>query len=261
MHKYVAGRVFLLRFIKIRNLICAQGYFPIFFTKQNTVKLKHKHKEGVLPMIKKIIMLIMRPPTLRFAPSSLLAPKTQSFAAAALPRIGRHFSTYKYNTLIEWIEGDIGKSVLASPGFRDPRTQVDRIYTYAPLKYEGVKRKEVLEMVVSKWIGGALHKLNVTNGRIDGYAIVGASGMGKTRFLSEIVEQWDRLRALGVDVKSAEPGTPSREIPADTMVFPIGFSNSTPVIDSERDIIKFLMNKDKFGHEVPFLAYFRCSFQ
>ena len=63
-----------------------------------------------------------------------------SSSKAASPRgVGRYFSTYKYkyNTLIEWLEGD-GKSVLATPGYRDPRSQVDRNYSYLPLKYEGM---------------------------------------------------------------------------------------------------------------------------
>ena len=182
----------------------------------------------------------------RFASSSLLAPKTQmSSSIPAAPRgVGRYFSTYKYkyNTLIEWLEGDAGKSVLATPGFRDPRSQVDRIYSYVPLKYEGVERKQMLESVAIEWIGGALHGLNKTNGTNDAYAIVGGSGTGKARFLGEMVEQWDRLRALSTDAARANTiGMPSREIPTDTLVFPICFNHKTVLAVSESRLITFLL--------------------
>ena len=202
---------------------------------------------------------MMRSLIRRFASSSLLAPKTQmsSSIPAAPRRNGRYFSTYKYkyNTLIEWLEGD-GKSVLATPGYRDPRTQVDRIYSYVPLKYEGVERKQMLESVAIEWIGGALHGLNKTNGKDDAYAIVGGSGTGKTRFLGEMVEQWDRLRALSTDATRANPiGMPSREIPIDTLVFPICFNYKTSLAAYESELIAVLKTERKVKLEVTSLVY------
>jgi hypothetical protein len=198
------------------------------------------------------MMMMIRNPTLRFALSTMsspLAPKTQSFAASVL-RIGRHLSTYKFNSLVEWLEGD-GKSVLLSPGFRDPRTRVGHNYNYVPLKYEGVERKKMLETVTREWIGGALHKLNVSNGKLDAYAIVGGSGTGKTRFLGEMVEQWDQLRALSADDARSNPmGTPSREIPLDTLVFPICFNFLTCVTSAERNLILFLLSGKKDDYMV-----------
>ena len=114
----------------------------------------------------------------------------------------------------------------------------------------------MLESVAIEWIGGALHGLNKTNGTNDAYAIVGGSGTGKARFLGEMVEQWDRLRALSTDATRANPiGMPSREIPIDTLVFPICFNYKTSLAAYESELIAVLKTERKVKLEVTSLVY------
>ncbi len=161
----------------------------------------------------------------------------------------RNFSTYKFDSLVKWIEEE-GKSELASPGFKNPRTRWQRCFKYVPLKYQGDERKKMLEIATIEWIGGALHGLNTGNGKYDSYAIVGNSGTGKTRFLGEIIDNWDHWRALSIEAAKADPTKPSREIPANTLIFPINFSFSTPVTNSELHIFKILKDTYKFDNQV-----------
>ncbi len=161
----------------------------------------------------------------------------------------RNFSTYKYDSLVKWIEEE-GKSLLASPGFKNPRTQWRRCFKYVPFKYQGDERKKMLEIATIDWIGGALHGLNTSNGKYDAYVIVGGSGTGKTRFLGEIIENWDHWRDLSIEAAKADPTKPSREIPANTLIFPINFSFSTPVTNSELHIFKKLKDTHEFDNQV-----------
>ncbi len=104
--------------------------------------------------------------------------------------------------------------------------------------------------------------MNIANGKFEAYAIVGGPGTSKTRFLGEIVEQWDRLRALSADDTRGKRGAPSRAIPPDTLAFPIGFNFETPVTDVDRGVIDlFLRGKGRLNYEVDFLAHFLYTFQ
>jgi hypothetical protein len=198
--------------------------------------------------------------------------------APLYPLYGRHFSTYRFNSLIEWIEDkDGGRSLLATPPpttslhttylhkgfFRDPRSRLNRSFLYERLPYQGEERKEMLETAAIKWIGGALNGLNITNGKLEAYAVVGGSGTGKTRFLGEIVEQWDRLRALSAAKSKADPKKVSREIPPDTLVFPIDFSYLTTEKSLEVDIINYLLEANtnqKDDYKVASLSLFILAF-
>ena len=189
-------------------------------------------------------------------------------ASPVCPFYGRHFSTYRFNSLIEWIEHeDGGKSLLATTTpplttppkttylhkglFRDPRSRLESSFRYMHLPYQGDERKEMLETAAIKWIGGAFNGLNHKHGKIEAYAIVGGSGTGKTRFLGEIVEQWDRLRALSTATSETDLTKASLEIPPDTLVFPIGFNYLTPVDRIEVDIIERLL-APKLSQEVNY---------
>lgn len=139
--------------------------------------------------------------------------------------------------------------MLASPGFKDPRTRWRRCLPYNPLRYEGQSRVEMMETVACRWIGGALHDINMRNGTIEGYAIVGGSGTGKTRFLGEIFERWDHLRALSIEATKTNPAQPV-EIPSNTLLIPLTFHSKCTVTASERDMIRALMDDFKMNLKV-----------
>ncbi len=178
----------------------------------------------------------------QFTSSRHLGPNSAALSVLTSPLIRRRFSTtYKYNSLMEWLESD-GKSVIGTPGYRNPRIQYNRCFKYTPLKYQGDERKKMIETTVIEWIGGAIHGLNMMNGKVDAYTIVGGSGTGKTRFLGEIFEQWDRLQALSVkqETVKAISTMPSREIPSNTLVFPISYNSLTTMTDLEVKLIHAL---------------------
>ncbi len=168
-----------------------------------------------------------------------------------LPTSFRNFSTYKFNSLVKWIEEE-GKSLLASPGFKDPRSRWRHCFHYIPLSYQGEERKKMLETAAIKWIGGALHGLNIKNGKIEAYAIVGGGGTGKTRFLGEMADRWEHWRDLSRET--------NREIPPSTLIFPISFNFLTPVSGAEWQIVNKLTDTFKFDREVTSIYQFPLFF-
>ena len=214
--------------------------------------------------------MMMRCTTLSSA-RCLVSKKASSKAAAPLhpllrplfPFNGRHLSNYRFKSLIEWLEDEEGgKSLLKTPPlvtpttasrptyhhkghFKDPRSSLDRSFTYIDLKFQGDERKKMLETAAIEWIGGALNGLNTKNGRFEAYVIVGGAGTGKTRFLGEIVKQWDHWRDLSAAKAKADLEVPSREIPPDTLVFPIGFNFFSPVKPKEVQLINYLMKANQ----------------
>jgi hypothetical protein len=219
----------------------------------------------------------------------LISKKASSIAATGFPHPrhpphplirlnGRHFATYRFECLLDWIEhNDGGKSLLATPPsptspppmptlplatplphpmypiyrheglFQDPRSRLNRSFAYTDLKYRGNERKEMLETAAIEWIGGGLKGLNTKGGRFEAYAIVGGRGTGKTRFLGEIVKQWDHWRDLSKAKAKANPTKASREIPPDTLVFPIDFSDKSPMSNSELNMIKHLLKANSLS--------------
>ncbi len=162
----------------------------------------------------------------------------------------RNFSTYKFDSLLKWME-DEGKYLLKSPVLKDPRSRWRHVFKYIPLSYQGEERKMMLETATVEWIGGALHGLNTSNGKYDAYAIVGGSGTGKTRFLGEMVENWEHWRDL-----SREANPLGAEIPPSTLIFPISFNFSTPVSAAESQIVNMLTDTFKIDREVTSIYQF-----
>ncbi len=121
----------------------------------------------------------------------------------------------------------------------------------AALSYQGEDRKKMLETATVKWIGGALNGLNTRNGKYEAYAIVGGSGTGKTRFLGEMIDNWDHWRDLS---RKASP--PGAEIPPNTLIFPISFSFSTSVTVAEELIVNLLIDTLKICREVTSIYQF-----
>jgi hypothetical protein len=179
----------------------------------------------------------MRSPILRLSFQGQQVPNLLSISS-------RNFSTYKFDSLVKWIE-DEGKSLLNSPGLKDPRSRWRHCFKYLPLSYQGKNRKKMLETATVRWIGGALHGLNTRNGKYEAYAIVGGSGTGKTRFLGEMIDNWEHWRAL-----SRKISPPGAEIPPSTLVFPISFNSSTSVTPGEEQIVDILIDTYKISREV-----------